>query len=340
MRNAFATQWSYAYDFETTMFYLQDSWDVSDALTIFGGFKSVSVDMTVGANLVGFAVPAPGSNGDLDGTITSEDNFLPQVGFTYELWDGSEIFGGYTENMRAHTLAPAASQTQSGFDFIKANTDPESSKTTELGWRYRNGPFQGVAALYHVKFEDRLLGLSSGAGIIGNPSVIKNVGSVTANGLELAGSYAFTDEWTLFASYAFNDTTYDDDVVDATLPAPIPTAGKSVVNAPEHLFKADLGYDNGTVYAKLSIAHTGSRYFSYVNNAEVDAYTLADFTAGYRFGGNDMLEGLEVQLNVTNLTDEEYVSTVGTNGFNTSADNQTLMVGSPRMVFATVRKSF
>ena len=53
-----------------------------------------------------------------------------------------------------------------------------------------------------------------------------------------------------------------------------------------------------------------------------------------------MLEGLELQLNVTNLTDEEYVSTLGTNGFNTNADNQTLMVGSPRQFFATIRKSF
>lgn len=240
--------------------------------------------MAVDTNIAGFTAPTPGSNADLDGTITSEDSFLPQIGFTYEIADNSEIFGGYTENMRAHTLAPAASQTQSGFDFIKENTDPESSRTMELGWRYRSGPFQGVAAAYYVKFDDRLLGLSSGAGIIGNPSVIKNVGSVTTKGLELAGSYDLTDEWTLFGSYAYNDSKYDDDVVDATLPAPIRTSGKTVVNAPEHLFKADLGYDNGAFFGKLSVAYTGSRYFSYLNNAEVDGYTVADLTAGYRFG--------------------------------------------------------
>jgi iron complex outermembrane receptor protein len=72
----------------------------------------------------------------------------------------------------------------------------------------------------------------------------------------------------------------------------------------------------------------------------VDGYTLADFTAGYRLSGNDILEGVELQLNITNLTDEEYVSTIGTNGFNTGTDNQTLMVGSPRQLFATIRKSF
>jgi iron complex outermembrane receptor protein len=339
MRNAFATQWAYTYDFETKMFYVQDTWDVTPDLTVFGGFKSVTVDMDVDTLINGFAPPVAGANNDLNGTITSEDTFLPQIGFTYALGDG-EIFGGYTENMRAHTLAPAASQTQSGFDFIKANTDPESSRTTEVGYRYSNGPFQGVIAAYYVKFDDRLLGLSSGAGIIGNPSVIKNVGSVTTKGLELAGSYDITDEWTLFGSYAFNDSTYDDDVVDATLPAPILTGGKTVVNAPEHLLKADLGYDNGSLYGKLSVAYTGERFFSYDNLAEVDAYTLVDLTAGHRLGGNDLLDGAEIQLNVTNLLDEEYVSTVGTNGFGTGADGQTLMVGSPRQLFATVRKTF
>ena len=342
MRNPFATQWSYNYDFETKMFYVQDTWDINDALTVSGGFKSVTVDMTVSTNLHNFAAPAAGSNRDLKGAITSEDNFLPQVGFTYEIEAGSEIFGGYTENMRAHTLAPASSQTQSGFDFIKQNTNPESSKTTEIGWRYRNGPFQGVVAGYYVKFEDRLLGLSSGAGIIGNPSVIKNVGSVTTKGIEFAGGYDFTDEWSVFASYSYNDSSYDDDVIDAsTTPTTvIATGGKTVVNAPKHLLKGDLSYDNGTFYGKLSVAYTGDRYFSYVNTAEVDGYTVADLSAGYRFGGNEMLEGLELQLNVTNMMDEVYVSTIGTNGFNNSADNQTLMVSSPRQVFATVRKTF
>ena len=339
MRNPFATQWSYAYDFETTMFYLQDVWEITPDLTISGGFKSVSVDMTVDTNVAGFAAPTPGANNDLDGTITSEDTFLPQVGFTYAMGDG-EIFGGYTENMRAFTLAPASSQTQSGFDFIKANTNPESSKTLEAGYRYRNGPFQGVAAAYFVKFEDRLLGISSGAGIIGNPSVIQNVGGVETKGFELAGSYEFTDQWTLTGSYAYNDSKYEDDVRNSLGAVIQATGGKTVVNAPEHLLKADLGYDDGAFYGKLSLAYTGSRYFSYLNTAEVDAYTLADFTAGYRFSGNDLLEGAEIQLNATNLFDEQYVSTLGTNGFGTGADSQTLMVGSPRQFFVTVRKSF
>ena len=340
-RNPFATQWSFAYDFETTQFWLRDTWDITDRLTVNAGFKSVTVDMAVDTNVNGFAVPAPGSDADLDGTITSEDNFLPQLGLSYHLTDNSELFAGYTENMRAYTLAPANNQTQTAFDLIKTSTNPESSKTTEAGWRYRSGPFQGVAVVYYVTFEDRLLGIAQGAGIIGNVSIIQNVGGVTTQGLELAGTYEFTDEWSLFGSYSYNDSTYDDDVRNSLGVVVQATGGKTVVNAPEHLFKADLNYDNGSLYGKLSVAYTGDRFFSYTENpaAIADAYTVVDLSGGYRFGGSDLLEGLELQLNVTNLMDEEYISTVGTNGFSLG-DRQTLMVGSPRQVFATIRKSF
>jgi iron complex outermembrane receptor protein len=338
MRNPFATQWSFNYDFETTMFWLQDTWDVTDWLTIHGGFKSVTVDMTVGTNVSNFGVPAPGSERDLDGTITSEDNFLPQVGFNWELGPQNEVFGGYTENMRAYTLAPANNQTQTAFDVIKSSTNPESSKTVELGWRYGMDNFEGVAAIYYVKFEDRLLGIAQGAGIIGNVSIIQNVGGATIKGLELAGTYEFNDFWSLFGSYSWNESTYDDDVRNSLGTVVQATGGKTLVNTPEHLFKADLGYDDGTFFSTLSVAYTGSRFFSYLNNAEVSGYTTADFTTGVRFDG--ALDGLEAQLNVTNLMNEEYVSTIGTNGFNTASDNQTLMVGAPRQVFVTIRKSF
>ncbi len=61
--------------------------------------------------------------GDQDGSINSEDNFLPQVGATYRINADNELFAGYTENMRAfgaaHTgLSPFAT-TQAGFDATK-----------------------------------------------------------------------------------------------------------------------------------------------------------------------------------------------------------------------------
>jgi hypothetical protein len=43
------------------------------------------------------------------------------------------------------------------------------------------------------------------------------------------------------------------------------------------------------------------------------------------------------KLNVTNLFDKDYISTIGTNGFGNIGDNQTLLNGAPRQIFATLK---
>ena len=42
----------------------------------------------------------------------------------------------------------------------------------------------------------------------------------------------------------------------------------------------------------------------------------------------------------TNLLDKSYVATIGSNGFGNSGDNQTLLAGAPRQIFATVKVGF
>ncbi|WP_164139879.1 TonB-dependent receptor, partial [Stenotrophomonas maltophilia] len=65
---------------------------------------------------------------------------------------------------------------------------------------------------------------------------------------------------------------------------------------------------------------------------------------GYRIHGmSPWLDGLEAQLNVTNLFDKRYVSTIGSNGFVNSDPNgafQTLLAGAPRQAFVTLKKQF
>jgi len=56
-----------------------------------------------------------------------------------------------------------------------------------------------------------------------------------------------------------------------------------------------------------------------------------------------VVEELSVQLNATNLLDEQYVSTIGSNGFpnsDASGTNQTLLAGAPRQVFITIDARF
>lgn len=343
-KGAFATQWELKYNIGTQVFHLQDTWRLSDQLRLQAGFKSIRVEnegMTVINN---FVTPTAGSDADLKGTIVSQDNFLPQVGVTYDIAQNYQIFASYTENMRAFDLAPFSNRSQISFDAIKKLTNPESSKTLEGGLRLRSKDFQGVIAAYYVKFDDRLLGIRQGAGILGNPSIISNVGGVETKGIELAGNYKLMKYFNIYASYAYNDSQYEDNVVDATGAILQATKGKTVVNTPKHLLKTDFGFDNGKFFANLSANYTSKRESTYTNNGgQIDAFTIVDLSAGIRLTNVPKLNDMEIQLNVNNLFDEEYISTIGTNGFSASdvAENaQTFMVGAPQTVSLTLRKTF
>lgn len=330
---AFRTDWEYDFNTTTRKFYLSDIWTISDVLAVNFGFKSLSVEnqstTIVGANKTG--------------TIKAEENFLPQIGIRFDLTPDSQVFAGYSENMRAFASSGTSgpfSASQAGFDAIKNKLKPELSQTFEAGWRYKTPEFQGVVALYHVQFENRLFGVAQGSGIQGNPSALSNVGGVTAKGFEAAADWTFAPDWSLFASYAYNDSTYDEDTRDGNGVVVAKTAGKTTVDTPENLFKAELSYDDGALFGKFGLSYLSERFFTYENDRGVPSQTVAELAVGYRFSGSPLLEGLEVQLNVTNLFDEDYISTIDSNGFAIRGDSQTLLTAPPRQAFVTVRKTF
>lgn len=332
--NPFFTQWEYDFETETRLLYVQDSWSVTEAVTLNAGFKSLSVENS--------ATTVTGDN--KTGSIKAEDNFLPQIGVAWDVDGDHQLFASYAENLRAYESSATSgpfSATAAGFAALRATLEPESSKTLEAGWRFRFDQLQGSVAVYDVQFENRLLGVALGAPILGLGSGIQNVGSVKSRGFEAAAVWSFADSWSAFGSFSYNDSTYEDDVRDGAGVLVAATAGKTVVNTPETLARVELAYDDGSLYGTLAGAYTGERYSSYLNDESAGSYTLFELTAGYRFidrGG--WLDGTEVQFNVTNLLDEDHISTVGSGGFQNGAGRQTFLPGAPRQAFVTLRRHF
>ncbi len=334
-QNPFRTDWEYDFTTTTRNLYLQDTWSVTDALTVNAGFKALSVENEA-STLIG---------ANKTGSIKAEDNFLPQVGAAYDLSADHQLFVSYAENMRAfessNTVGPF-SASAAGFAAIKDTLQPESSRTLEAGWRFRFGNgLQGSIAAYDVKFEDRLLVVALGAPILGLGNGIQNVGAVQSRGFEAAALWSFAPDWSAFGSYSFNDSTYQDDVRDGAGVLVAATAGKRTVDTPRTLARAELAYDNGSLFATVAGAFTGKRYSTYLNDESVDGYTLVELTAGYRFdGGAAWLNGTEIQLNVTNAFDEDHIATVGSGGFQNTAGRQTFLPGAPRQAFVSLRRRF
>jgi iron complex outermembrane receptor protein len=235
-----------------------------------------------------------------------------------------------------------------GFNAIKDTLKPETSTTIELGYRFNGEGLQGVATAYWVDFKDRLLGYAPGSGIQGNPTVLQNVGKVRTKGAELGLRWLPAQNWSWYNSLSVNDSTYQDDVRDGTGAVVVATSGKQVVDAPKLLVKSEFGYDDGQWLAKLALDHTGKRYFTYSNDlsvvgdgqGSVDGYTTLNLSTGYRFKGLGWAKQFDVQLNVTNLADKQYISTIGSNGFGNSGDNQTFLAAAPRQYFLSLSGRF
>ncbi len=333
-QNPFFTQWVGKFDTKTTEFHLQDNWKVTDDLKIYAGFKSLNVDVTAKQPIGTLAA----------GEIKSNENFLPQAGVNYRLGGLGEVFADYSKNMRAfvgaNTLGPF-SATQAGFDLIKGSLKPEISQTGEVGYRYHSGPIDGVITGYYVKFDNRLLSIPVGPSIAGAPNALANVGSVTSKGVEIAGTWKFITNWAANVSYAYDDSTYDNNVVSQAGVLEMTTAGKTVVDAPKNIANFTLGYDDGSLFGSVDVRYMSKRYFTYENDQSVGSQTPVDLSFGYRFHqGTGLLKGVEIQANIVNLFNQRYVATVGTNGFGASGDNQTLQAAAPTEAFVTLRKQF
>ena len=330
-RNPFFTQWLFDFNTDTLQYYVQDKISMGD-LTINLGWKGFQVNNEADPRVQGPLAA---------GKIKSTDWFQPHAGVAYKLNDKAEIFGGFTQVTRAFVSSATSgpfSTTQAGFNaLIARGLKPEESDTYELGARYNDSVFNGVIGVYYVNFRNRLLGVQTGAGILGNPAILQNVGSVRSIGFEAAGDLRLGGGLTLFASYSYNDASYRDDVVTPT--AIIPTKGKDVVDTPKHLLRGEIAYDSDSFFGRIGANYMSKRYFNYLNDRSVSSRVLIDATLGYRFDMG-LRTPIELQLNATNLLDKKYVSTIGSNGFGNSGDNQTLLAGAPQQFFATVKVGF
>jgi len=108
--------------------------------------------------------------------------------------EGQEIF------FRPATRLPFALESgrPGGVRHFQGDRDPETSWTYEAGTRTNHdvdlGPLTSVQArvsYYHVDFSNRLLNVAAFNFINPNPAVLVNVGGVTTNDVDLAGTLNF-----------------------------------------------------------------------------------------------------------------------------------------------------
>ena len=353
--NPFYTQWSYDFNSNVYHFHIQDVYRFNDKLSAEAGFKSVYSDLD--GKLGTFDSPlllGSAASSFAQGSRNAGKPFLPQLGLNYKLDTKNELFADAAYNVRtyqagAHGYGSSPWNTnQAGFDAVKDTLKPETSWTEEVGYRFTDKNVSAQASYFHVNFYDRLLAFSQGSAIAGGASLLGNAGGVTTNGIDTSISVHLGPQWTLYNALTWNRSTYDDNVQyyssSAGAFATYYTQGKLNVDSPEVLYKNSLDYKNAGFFGHIGSDYMSTRYFTYSNDGSVAGRFLTEMNLGYGREQLGAFKELKAQLNVTNLLNSQYWSTVGTNGFvysdPQSVNNNTLQVGAPRTISATISVQF
>ncbi|WP_254604879.1 TonB-dependent receptor [Sphingomonas bacterium] len=333
--------------------HIQDAWKIFPTLTLQAGFKSTfqraHQDVPV--------QPIPGSfTGSRElpvGQLNTSKGFLPQVGAVWDVTGTEQLFFNVQKNVRqfqtsaAAGLSPFALGSQTLFDAFKASTKPETSVTYEVGARTHRsldlGPitgFDGQVSYYHVDFSNRLLGISPTTtitAIVSGATILQNVGSVTTNGVDIAGTLRFGPHFSLYDAASYNRSTFDNNYLNGT--ATVATAGKKVPGSPSLLNKTVATLDAGPLDLQLVGDYIGRRYATYTNDLSVKGY----FTLSGRVAVDVPLPSgiyakkVTVSLNVTNITGKQAASTLS---IGAATGTYNFFPVAPRQYFGTVSVGF
>lgn len=339
----FATAWQEAFSTRTFVFHLQDTYKVTDNLTINAGFKSMIVNsgnsvLSQNASINGGPIA--------QGHLEASNAFLPQVSANWRFLPHNELFFDVSHNMRSFPLdgfgtnvsATPWTASQSSFQATRNSLKPETDWVYEGGYRYTTPLISALVSLYRINFSNRLQLITNNAGI--NPiTAVQNVGGVTTNGAEASVTLRPLSGLSIYNSFSYAHSTYDQNV--ATSAGIEPTRGKLVPNYPQFMYKGSIAYTIGGFEAHVDGSYLSHRQLTYTNDLHVPGYFLMNFGARYNFGKVGPLKGVTASFNIYNLANKTYIATTNElgNSFTNTGYNYFLM-GAPRQFFGTISANF
>lgn len=329
-------------DIKTTMLYVQNSNTLLDnRLKLTYGAKYLDVSASFHSNGNTDNAPVFGDPGRPDFSVDAKGSFLPQVGAVYSLNGTDQLFANYSENINQFPLSPAGgvyNLSATTFDAFKANVKPERASSIDFGIRTKKSDIEASLGTYYVNYRNRLVSTKNCQLTATCASILNNVGTVTSFGFEGLLNLRLANEWSWATTASWNSSKINDNYMNGT--TTVQSSGKTVVDAPQLMANSGLRYTDGGWSGSFAARYVSKRYFSIQNDMSVPSYLVGDFGLGYNFRQLGAAKNVNVQFNVTNLFDNEYIGPIGTGGFTISGDNQTLQAGARRLVFLSIGTTF
>lgn len=228
--------------------------------------------------------------------VTSNTEWLPGVGATYDLTDAAQLYGGVYR-----AFSPASNGVALD-GLTDQQLDGERSTNFELGLRGKDGALSYEVAAFVMNFSNQVVtGNSDPTLSQSNAGKTEHRGMEFMLGYELGGGFSLDSNATWVPTSEFK--TGDN-------------AGNRLPYAPKFIANLALTYQLEQLTAAISAHHRGEQYGDPSNREDIPAnaaggiwgglmpsYTVLDLTAQYNLADNVSVFGA-----VKNLTDKRYIT--------------------------------
>jgi iron complex outermembrane receptor protein len=277
---------------------------------------------------------------------------LPRLLVSYDLNSSMQVYANVTTNSRmpnvAGTYVTQFSVSTGHFTSIgNTATKPEYSTGEQLGYRYHGLFNLDVNAFYMNLRNHQVSSLEYINGSLVNTAI--SAGGETIRGASLETATRSYDGFSVYGNAQYLYGTFDDTVPVGT--DYLPTRGKQMVESPNWIASIGGRYENGPWFAEVTGKYVGSQFSTFMNDQRMPAYKTADLALGYRLPDYKVLSDSVIRLNLTNLGNKSYISSVAsvtTNAVLTHGVNGTAIVGgtplyyigAPLAVMVTLSSNF
>ena len=244
-----------------------------------------------------------------------------QFGVVFKPTENGSIYASYAtsatppgatlgEGMEGNLLPNSSDRTG---NLLSSDMEPEETSNYEIGtkWDLFHDRLSLTAAIFRTEKDN--------ARVQVNTTSYENVGTTRVDGLELSASGKLTEQWQVFAGYAYMDGKQVDggDVNKAN-------DGNQLPNTPRNSASLWTTYN---VTPKLTLGggafYVDEVFGSAANTTMVDSYVRYDAMASYKLTKN-----VDLQLNVQNLTDERYYDKAFSTHFANQAPGRTALIST------------
>lgn len=232
----------------------------------------------------------------------------PSLGLNYKPGDQT-YFVNFSTSFEAPTTTELVNRPGSGTGF-NPNLRPEKTLGIEVGSRgsLHSSALQYDIAAYRLWITDLLFPYQLRNN---GPTYYRNQGETNHSGIEARLSWNMTRDWKLSSTANISQAEFK----QAQTLDSLSLAGKEVPGIPDFRLFGKLQWTPKALISSISYEYVSSYAANNLNTAENDAYGVVDLKLSYQFKFDRQSVRLQPFVNLNNLLDHRYNSSVVVNAF-------------------------